>query len=113
MQLQHKLLYIVPVKKLELLMSTGLGKKLDYTGKHPPQQNLTLGIKIPVLMRVLFSLHRSSSDGLLSTFAIVFAIVFGALAATVLLLMCASGLLCVKRCFSYFSSKNTGKRFEL
>ena len=109
MQLQHNLLYIVPVKKLELLMSTGLGKKLDYTGKHPPQQNLTLGIKIPVLMRVLFSLHRSSSDGLLSTFAIV----FGALAATVLLLMCASGLLCVKRCFSYFSSKNTGKRFEL
>ena len=86
------------------------------SSKHPPQQNLTLGIKIPVLMRVqiiIFSLHRSSSDGLLSTFAIVFAIVFGALAATVLLLMCASGLLCVKRCFSYFSSKNTGKRFEL
>ena len=56
----------------------------------------------------VFFKHRSTSDG-----SSTFAIVIGALAATVLLLMCVIGLLCVKRCFSYFSSKNTGKRFEL
>ena len=50
-----------------------------------------------------FFKHRSTSDG-----SSTFAIVIGALAATVLLLMCVIGLLCVKRCFSYFSSKNTG-----
>ena len=56
----------------------------------------------------VFFKHRSTSNG-----SSTFAIVIGALAATVLLLMCVIGLLCVKRCFSYFSSKNTGKRFEL
>ena len=55
-----------------------------------------------------FLKHRSTSDG-----SSTFAIVIGALAATVLLLMCVIGLLCGKRCFSYFSSINTGKRFKL
>ena len=50
-----------------------------------------------------FFKHRSTIDG-----SSTFAIVIGALAATVLLLMCVIGLLCVKHCFSYFSFKNTG-----
>ena len=46
------------------------------------------------------SLHRASTDALI-----------GATAGTILLSICAIGLLCVKVFCSGSSSKNTGKRF--
>ena len=51
--------------------------------------------------------HGSTGDGLSS----IVAIVIGATAGTILLSICAIGLLCVKGCCSDSSSKNTGKRF--
>ena len=50
--------------------------------------------------------HRSTANGLSSTVAIV----IGATARTILLSICAIGLLCVKGFCSDSSSKNTGKR---
>ena len=51
--------------------------------------------------------HRSTGDGLSS----IVAIVIGATAGTILLSICAIGLLCVKGCCSESSFRNTGKRF--
>ena len=51
--------------------------------------------------------HRSTGDGLSS----IVAIVIGATAGTILLSICAIGLLCVKGLCSDSSSKITGKRF--
>ena len=52
--------------------------------------------------------HRYTGDGLSS----IVAIVIGATAGTILLSICAIGLLCVKGCCNDSSFRNTGKRFN-
>ena len=59
------------------------------------------------MWQILTPGHRSTGDGLSS----IVAIVIGATAGTILLSICAIGLLCVKGCCSESSFRNTGKRF--